>query len=163
MVEIAVSLGSNINREYNICASAREIRRRHPGCVFSPVFSSAAVGFEGPPFLNLVAVFESDAKIDAVISELREIEDQLGRQRVEDQMTSRTIDLDLLLYGDLVFYDQGIDVPRSEILEYAHVLKPLSLVMPDACHPVTGQRYADLWAAMSIDKDGLLEEEALEI
>ncbi len=163
MMQIAVSLGSNIDRERNIRAAAQAIRSSYPKAVFSPVFRSAAVGFDGPDFLNLVALYDSDRLISEVLNELHEWEDGLGRERRSSEWTSRTIDLDLLLYGDGVFYDDGIDVPRKEILKYAHVLKPLSLILPTAVHPLTGQTYAELWAQMSDEQDALLAEETLSL
>ena len=159
-MQIAVSLGSNIDREHNIRAAAQAIRSSYPQAVFSPVFRSVAVGFDGPDFLNLVALYDSDRLISEVLNELPAWEEGLGRS---GEWISRTIDLDLLLYGDGVFYDDGIDVPRKEILKYAHVLKPLSLILPTAVHPLTGQTYAELWAQMSDEQDALLTEEALSL
>jgi len=163
MVQIAVSLGSNIERESNIRMAARAIRSRYPEATFSPVFSSAAVGFDGPDFLNLVAVYESDLPVREVIKELHDWEDHLGRKRMAGEMTSRTIDLDLLLYGDETFHPMGINVPRDEILEYAHVLKPLSLVIPQQRHPVTGETYQTLWTQMSAEQDASLKEVSLQL
>jgi 2-amino-4-hydroxy-6-hydroxymethyldihydropteridine diphosphokinase len=98
-----------------------------------------------------------------LVEQLHDVEACQGRQRAKDNLTSRLIDIDLLLYGDSVLYDQGMDVPRREILKYAHVLKPLSLVLPDACHPVSGCSYHELWGAMSVCQDQLLELADLEL
>ena len=67
-------------------------------------------------------------------------------------MGSREIDIDVLLFGDEILYSQGVNIPRDEILECAHVLKPLSLIWPDRHHPVKGATYRDLWEAMSRDQ-----------
>ena len=158
MTLIAVSLGSNINRESNIRTSVNEIRARYPQAIFSPVVKSEAVGFKGPYFLNLAASYQSNLGIPDVLSELHLIEDQLGRERSKNQMSSRTIDLDLLLYGDGVFYDQGFDVPRKEILDSAHVLKPLSDILPNIVHPVIGEALSALWNQTSTLKKTLLTE-----
>ena len=110
------------------------------------------------------ALLESLSKANHFFKEqLHDVEDCQGRQRTQDSLTSRLIDIDLLLYGDSVLYDQGMDVPRREILKYAHVLKPLSLVLPDVCHPVSGRRYHELWGAMSASQDQLLELTDLEL
>jgi 2-amino-4-hydroxy-6-hydroxymethyldihydropteridine diphosphokinase len=149
MPEVAVSLGANIDRESNIRAAVSGLIAFYPGALFSPVFESKAVGFEGPDFFNLAGIFYSDLEAPDLVTQLREIEAKLGRTRDGSVMGSREMDIDLLLYGDQILYAQGIDVPRHEILECAHVLKPLSLVWPDQCHPVNGLTYRELWRAMA--------------
>ena len=161
MTLIAVSFGSNINRESNIRTSVNEIRARYPQAIFSSVFKSEAVGFKGPYFLNLAATYQSDLGIEDVLSELHRIEDRLGRERSKDEMSSRTIDLDLLLYGDGIFYDDGFDVPRKEILDSAHVLKPLSEILPHIVHPVIGETLGTLWERTPAPKKALLTEAPL--
>ena len=125
------------------------------------MFKSEAVGFKGPYFLNLAATYQSDLGIEDVLSELHRIEDRLGRERSKDEMSSRTIDLDLLLYGDGIFYDDGFDVPRKEILDSAHVLKPLSDILPHMVHPVTGETLGTLWDKTPAPKKALLTEAPL--
>ena len=152
MPEVAVSLGSNLERESNIRAAVRAIKALYPNAVFSAVFESAAVGFEGPAFYNLAAAFETDLEIAELVLQLREIEAQQGRVRIGESMGSREMDIDVLLYGDEILYAQGVNIPRDEILECAHVLKPLSLIWPDRDHPVKGTSYRELWEAMSRDQ-----------
>ena len=149
MPEVAVSLGANIDRESNIRAAMSGLIAFYPGALFSPVFESKAVGFEGPDFFNLAGIFYSDFEAPDLVTQLREIEAKLGRTRDGSVMGSREMDIDLLLYGDQILYAQGIDVPRHEILECAHVLKPLSLIWPDQRHPVNGLTYSELWRAMA--------------
>ena len=149
MPEVAVSLGANIDRESNIRAAVNSLIAFYPGAFFSPVFESKAVGFEGPDFFNLAGIFYSDLEAPDLVTQLREIEAKLGRTRDGSVMGSREMDIDLLLYGDQILYAQGIDVPRHEILECAHVLKPLSLIWPDQRHPVNGLTYSELWRAMA--------------
>ena len=98
-----------------------------------------------------------------LVEQLHDVEACQGRQRTQDNLTSRLIDIDLLLYGDSVLYDQGMDVPRREILKYAHVLKPLSLALPDTCHPVSGRSYHELWGEMAVCQEQLLELTDLEV
>ena len=152
MPEVAVSLGSNLDRESNIRAAVGAIKELYPNAVFSAVFESAAVGFEGPAFYNLAAAFETDLEIAELVLQLREIEAQQGRVRIGESMGSREMDIDVLLYGDEILYSQGVNIPRDEILECAHVLKPLSLIWPDRHHPVKGTTYRQLWEAMSWDQ-----------
>ena len=152
MPEVAVSLGSNLDRESNIRAAVGAIKALYPNAVFSAVFESAAVGFEGPAFYNLAAAFETDLEIAELVLQLRDIEAQQGRVRIGESMGSREMDIDVLLYGDEILYSQGVNIPRDEILECAHVLKPLSLIWPDRHHPVKGTTYRQLWEAMSWDQ-----------
>ena len=82
---------------------------------------------------------------------LRAVEDACGRDRSGPKFSPRTLDFDLLIYGDFVSTDPAIDVPRDEILQYPFVLKPLADLAPEARHPVVGRSYAELWAEMAAD------------
>ena len=98
-----------------------------------------------------MALFETDKTVTEVIAILQQIEINNNRQRVAGKrFSARTLDLDILLYDDLV--SDELAIPRDEILKYAFVLLPLSELAPDAKHPVTGQTYADLW--QNFDKSG---------
>jgi len=152
MPRVWVSIGSNIDREQNIPAAVARLRARFGALRLSRVYESPAVGFEGGAFYNLVAGFETDKAPVDVIAGLRAIEDGLDRVRVGPKFSSRTIDIDLLTYGDEVV-DQGrLHLPRDEILKYAFVLGPLAEVAPEERHPVRGRSYRELWEAF--DKDG---------
>ena len=163
MVQVAVGLGSNIDRELNLRSATQSLRNLYPRIFFSPVFRSDAVGFDGPYFFNLVGVYDCAVTAHDALGQLHDIEDQLGRRRSAKRFGSRQIDIDLLLYGDSILYDQGMDIPRREILQYAHVLKPLSLALPDHSHPISGRSYRELWGAMSPNQKTLLEPVALRV
>ena len=81
----------------------------------------------------------------------------MGRDRSKPRFSDRVIDLDILLYGDLVMNEPGVQVPRDEILQNSFVLRPIQDLIPEAIHPQAGQTYADLWQHMSERADGLLE------
>lgn len=146
MAEIFVSLGSNIDRDQHLRRAAGALRAAFADVAFSPVYESDAVGFDGPPFYNAVARATTGLGLDAVLAELRRIEDAQGRVRLADSFHSRTLDLDLLLYDDLVLETPTVALPRDEILRYAFVLGPLADLAGARRHPVSGARYADLWA-----------------
>ena len=110
----------------------------------SSVYETAAVGFNGPDFYNLVVAFETDLDVRLLIDRLHDIEVEQGRIRMTQEMTSRLIDLDLLLYGDGILYSEGLDIPRREILEYDFVLQPLAELLPDTVYPVSGDRLGQL-------------------
>lgn len=146
MARAYVSLGSNIERERNIHAAVQALREHFGALALSPVYESRPIGFEGENFYNLVAAIDTRETPEAVVAALHAIEQRLGRQRGTTRYTSRTIDLDLLLYEDLVREDPGLRLPRSEILEYACVLQPLADLAPHRRHPLTGVTYASMWA-----------------
>lgn len=145
---VYVGIGSNLEREARIRGAIVELRNQFGELELSPVYDSAAVGFEGSDFLNLVASFDTEHEVDFVVAKFHAIEDQLGRDRSLPKYASRLIDLDILLYGDLILDVPGIRIPRPEILENAFVLKPLQDLSPDALHPEAGQSYRELWQQM---------------
>ncbi len=146
---VYVGLGSNQDRDNNIRLAVLALHRRFDEIKLSPVYDSAPVGFEGDNFLNLVAGFDTDHSLPAVIAAFREIENRLGRKRQLSKFVSRSIDLDILLFGNMVTEGHGIRIPRAEILENAFVLRPLQDIAPDAVHPETGETFAVLWQRMA--------------
>ncbi|MDH3387359.1 MAG: 2-amino-4-hydroxy-6-hydroxymethyldihydropteridine diphosphokinase [Gammaproteobacteria bacterium] len=148
---VYVGLGSNVRREAMICQAVAALRDHFGEIELSPVYNSAAVGFDGSDFLNLVAGFDTDLDVVAVAAIFREIEDRLGRDRSLPKFASRPIDLDILTYGDLILDVPGIRVPRPEIIENAFVLRPLQDIAPERAHPEIGESYAALWSRMAPD------------
>ena len=151
MVRVYVGLGSNLEREVRIREAVAELRNGFSEIELSPVYDSAAVGFDGSDFLNLVAGFDTDLEVEAVAAAFHQIEDRLGRDRSQPKFASRPIDLDILTYGELILSVPGIRVPRPEILDNAFVLKPLQDIAPQRLHPESGQSYAELWQCMAPD------------
>lgn len=147
MPRVFLSLGSNIDREHNIRSAVKALRERFGTLELSQVYESEAVGFEGDAFYNLVAVFDSDEDVHAINRALGGIEDSHGRDRSGPRFSSRTLDIDLLLYDDLVLDENGLRLPRGEITRNAFVLLPLAELAPEVRHPLDGRRYAELWAA----------------
>ena len=145
MATVYVGLGSNIDPEANLHLGIRELRDRYGELQVSAVYRSAAVGFEGDDFLNLVASFESDASPRAICEEIEHIHNLAGRARDGGKWESRSLDIDLLLYNDLVVDKRPVRVPREDILEYGFVLRPLAELAPDLVHPVTGKTMLEHW------------------
>jgi 2-amino-4-hydroxy-6-hydroxymethyldihydropteridine diphosphokinase len=143
-----ISVGSNVDRERSIRGALRDLRATYGDLAVSPVYETEAVGFEGDAFLNLVVGITTDRPVGDINRRLREIEDAHGRERGPNRFAPRTLDLDLLTYGDQVGRIDGYELPRGEILDYAFVLGPLADVAPGERHPVDGRTYAELWAEM---------------
>lgn len=145
MAQVYVSLGSNIERRHHIKAALRMLAQEFGALAQSPVYESAAVGFEGAPFYNLVVGFETGMSPRAVQDRLHTIEHHNDRDRSAG-LGARTLDLDLLLYDDLVMDRDGVVVPRADITRYAFVLGPLAEIAGSQRHPVSGERLDTLWA-----------------
>ncbi|RMD68317.1 MAG: 2-amino-4-hydroxy-6-hydroxymethyldihydropteridine diphosphokinase [Gammaproteobacteria bacterium] len=144
-VRAYISLGSNIEPERHITRAIEELRRLSPALVLSPVYRSRAVGFEGEDFLNLVAGLDTELPPEQLVERLRAIEDRCGRKRGKARFAPRTLDLDLILYGDRV--SASPPLPRPEILAYAFVLAPLADIAGSERHPVVKETYRALWEA----------------
>lgn len=157
MVRVALGIGSNLNRRRHIQAAVSALRDRFGDVTLSPVYRSTAAGFDGPDFYNLAALIDTDLDVDELHDVLREIENGEGRRRSGSRFSSRTLDIDILLYGDAVLYDSGHDIPRREILRHAFVLKPLCDLLPHETHPGLGEPFVVLWRrfAASHPADGL--------
>lgn len=170
MERVYVSMGSNIERERNVAGGLRALHARFGPLAVSSVFECPAVGFEGDDFYNLVAAFDSDEPVLTVNAALHAIEDEYGRDRTTPKFSARTLDLDLLLYGERVLQEGKLVLPRPEIDRVAFVLAPLAELAGSQLHPVHGEAFIDLWARFDgvgagdltpIEPDGLVPPEVL--
>ncbi len=145
MARIYISIGSNIEAERHLRLAIGELRKYYGELQLSSVYESEAVGFDGDNFLNMVVGLDTDEEVHTVLQTLREIEDRHGRVRNGPRFSARTLDLDLLLYDDLVVKEEALDLPRGEIIQNAFVLWPLAEIAPEIMHPVEQQSMAALW------------------
>ncbi len=148
MPKIYLSLGSNVDPEKNLKLAVDELRRRYGKLNLSPVYRNKAVGFHGDDFLNLVVSCNARDYIEAIQAVIEEIHELAGRDRRGKKLSSRSLDIDLLTYGDAVTDVPPVTLPRGDILRYAFVLKPLADLAPNDVHPETGRTYAEHWADM---------------
>ena len=133
-----LSLGSNVKPEKNLRAALSELRAMFGDILVSPAYRSQAVGFEGPPFINLAVGLTTDLDPIALNEALHAIEDRHGRRRDVPRFSSRTLDIDIVLYDDLVLDGPGhLQIPRDE-LRHAFVLRPLADIAGGVVHPLTG-------------------------
>jgi 2-amino-4-hydroxy-6-hydroxymethyldihydropteridine diphosphokinase len=144
MALVYLGIGSNIEREQTIAKALKQLATAFDELQISPTFESEAVGFNGDNFYNLVASVTTEHSLVEVIAICKRIEDACGRQRTGPKFSSRTIDIDILLYDDLVC-QHPIVLPREEVLENAYVLWPLALLAPDLIHPTEQKTMQAIW------------------
>lgn len=145
MPRVHIGIGSNIDREKSIRGAVRELAAHYGALTLSPVYESKAHGFKGDNFYNLVAGFDTEESIEHTKETLSHIESRFGRTRRENRFSARTLDLDLLFYGETIRHDDRINLPHPDILRYAFVLRPLADIAPDLRHPETGLTCARMW------------------
>jgi 2-amino-4-hydroxy-6-hydroxymethyldihydropteridine diphosphokinase len=154
-----ISIGSNIDKNKNIPASLEALKLNFGSLTISSIYESESVGFIGDSFYNLIVGFNSELSVKEVAKILRQIELDNGRTRNSQKFSSRTLDLDLILYDNLIINDGRLQIPRDEIERYAFVLEPLMEIAPDLKHPISGLSYADLWE--KFDKTNLTQQRVL--
>ena len=145
MAKVYLGLGSNESPEANLRLAIAELQRRYGELDISAVYRSAAVGFEGDDFLNLVVGLESEVSALEICSDIELIHNLAGRVRNSNKWGSRPLDIDLLLYNNLIEDARPVRVPRDDILEYSFVLRPIAELAPDLVHPVTGMTMLEHW------------------
>jgi len=143
---ILISVGSNIEREKHVRAGLQAMHQSFGELTLSCVYESEAVGFAGSHFYNLVVKAQTCLSVNQVCSVLKQIEEDNQRVRGGRKFAPRTLDLDILLYDDLVS-KEGVELPRAEILYNAFVLKPLAEIIPQNIHPIEHRTYQTLWDA----------------
>lgn len=154
LVQVYLSIGSNIDRENNIRSCMTRLRQDYPDIIFSTIYETPAVGFDGDPFLNLAAGMQTSLSPQDIDRYLKRIEDEHKRSRSAKKFSSRTLDIDLLLYDQLDLHPE-MDVPREEITRYAFVLFPLAEIAADIIHPTLNKRISELAEASCLNADQL--------
>lgn len=145
MPQVYIAAGSNVEPERHLEMAVRELQREFPGVRCSPWYRNRAVGFEGEDFINFVAGFATELPIATVLQILHAIEALCGRPRAAPRWAPRSMDLDVLLYGDLVCQEPHLTLPRPDLLKRAYMLGPLAALAPDAVHPTERQTIGELW------------------
>ncbi len=142
-----LSIGSNIEPEANLRKAVAALRARFGEIVVSPVYRTRSVGFNGPEFINAAVIIESDIHPFALNDWLHALEIAQGRDRRDASYSDRSLDIDIIYFGDLVLDGPGdFQLPRPE-LHHAFVLKPLADIAPDFVDPVRHIAMAQLWSA----------------
>jgi len=142
-VDVYLSAGSNIQPEANLRLACEGLASDFGRLTLSSVYRTAAVGFDGDDFLNMVIGFSTDEQPEDIIARLEELHVEAERVRQKNPFSPRTLDLDLLLYGDLVRHN--LKLPHDDIEKYGFVLRPLAEIAPELRHPVTGVTMREAW------------------
>lgn len=150
LTQVYLGLGSNIERESHLRAGLDALASFLTDIRCSPVFESQPVGIKSGPFFNLVVSANTDLPLVELDRRLKFIEADNGRYAPDRK--GLPLDIDVLLYGDLVGNFDGLILPRAEILKNAFVLWPLSLMAPQRVHPEVGKTLAELWRDAQIDQ-----------
>ncbi|HXV41374.1 MAG TPA: 2-amino-4-hydroxy-6-hydroxymethyldihydropteridine diphosphokinase [Steroidobacteraceae bacterium] len=145
MAEAYVAAGSNVRPRASLRRALAMLGDEFPGLRSSPAYSNQAVGFQGDDFINLVAAFPTDRPLPEVLATLKAVERALGREPGAPKWGPRTLDLDLLLYGDLVGKFDGATLPHRDLATRAWVLGPLAVLDPALRDPVSGATIGELW------------------
>lgn len=139
-VQAYIGIGSNLGDRVAHCRATLDRLRLLPGTTLtgvSPFFESEPQeGVEGGPFLNAVAEIATTLSPHQLLDSLQEIEAALGRARGHLPGTARTMDLDVLLYGDAVLNEPSLTIPHPRMAGRRFVLAPLVALAPTVRHPV---------------------------
>ena len=148
MIQCFVGVGSNIDRRHNIQSVLQILGHDYPELRASTIYETGSAGFDASPFYNLVVTFPVRQTVESLQQYLASIELQHGRGAEHQGFRSRPLDLDLLLYGDLVRDDEVVCVPSKDILHYEFVLWPLVELAPDLVHPLSARSLGQHWQEM---------------
>jgi 2-amino-4-hydroxy-6-hydroxymethyldihydropteridine diphosphokinase len=151
-------LGSNVgDRRQNLDKALDYLRQRLRVAELSSVYDTEPVGnTEQPRFLNMVCGVYTTLEPQALLILVKSIERKMGRQpgRTNDP---RTIDIDILFYGDKVIKTPDLVIPHPRLAERAFVLVPLAEITPDLVHPVSGKRITELLGEVKRGIQGVLK------
>jgi 2-amino-4-hydroxy-6-hydroxymethyldihydropteridine diphosphokinase len=147
MAKAYLSLGSNQDAEQHLAQALTELRQRFGSIVVSPFYRTAAVGFDGPDFVNGAVILDADLDPVALDAWLHALEDAHGRRRDQPRFSNRPLDIDIVFFDQRVLSGPGhLQIPRPE-LQHAFVLRPLAEIAPGFRDPVSGRTLIELWAA----------------
>ncbi|HEY6644030.1 2-amino-4-hydroxy-6-hydroxymethyldihydropteridine diphosphokinase [Povalibacter sp.] len=147
MTDVFVAAGSNVSPEANLRKAVDALERIYSPLRISPAYRNKAVGFEGDDFINLVVGFSTTDSLVDVRKKLQSVEALCGRAADALKWAPRSMDLDILLYDDVISTEPGFLLPRPDLVKRAYMLKPMADIAPDVVHPTLHKSMRELWGA----------------
>ncbi|HAS6361429.1 TPA: 2-amino-4-hydroxy-6-hydroxymethyldihydropteridine diphosphokinase [Vibrio vulnificus] len=144
MNTVYIGVGSNIEREKHARAAWQELTLLGEALQASPIYECAAVGFDSHAFFNFVIRLNTSMTLEELAFQLRQIEMRWGREENAAKYQDRTLDLDIVLFGDCIS-SQKPELPRSDIFKYPFVIQPLYDLQPDLVIPGDGRTVEEIW------------------
>ena len=145
---VYVAAGSNVAPIANLRRALDELDRHFAPLTVSRAYANAAVGFDGDDFINLVIGFRTGLPVHQVLERLHEAEAACGRERNAPKWAPRTMDLDVLLFGDTICAEPGLTLPRPDLLRRPYMLGPAAEIAPAVVHPLERRTLGELWRDM---------------
>ncbi|HEX2493806.1 MAG TPA: 2-amino-4-hydroxy-6-hydroxymethyldihydropteridine diphosphokinase [Steroidobacter sp.] len=145
MPDVYVAAGGNVEPLRYLQRALELLELEFGPLTVSPAYRNPAVGFSGEDFINLVVRFGATADVASVREKLQWIEARCERLRAAPKWGPRTMDLDILLYGEMVCDQPGLVLPRPDLARRAYMLKPMADIAPDLVHPRLGRTMRELW------------------
>jgi 2-amino-4-hydroxy-6-hydroxymethyldihydropteridine diphosphokinase len=148
---VYLGLGSNLgNRQKNLDMALELLSQRLQIKKVSSIFETEPMGnTDQPKFLNLVCQVQTILQPEGLLTLGKGIELKMGRAAVHEKDSPRIIDIDILLYGDLVMTTEKLTIPHPRLTEREFVLAPLADIAPEAVHPVNGKTVKELLKAVT--------------
>ncbi len=147
MITAYIGVGTNIDREQHAVVAYRELQKLGDELLVSPIYECEPIGFSSQNFYNFVIALRTALSLEELSYKLREIEFKWGREENAQKYQDRTLDLDIVLFGECIS-TQKPELPRSDIFKYPFVTKPLFDLEPDLVIPGDGRTVADIWQLM---------------
>jgi 2-amino-4-hydroxy-6-hydroxymethyldihydropteridine diphosphokinase len=146
---VLLALGSNIEPARHLLQAARLLKAEFSGTQFSPAYQNPAAGFVGDDFINAAAAFNSALAVAEVRARLQSIEETCGRRRDDPKWAPRAMDIDILLFGDAISDQPGLQLPRGDLLRRAYMLGPAADLQPERLHPTVPRTLGSLWRELA--------------
>jgi 2-amino-4-hydroxy-6-hydroxymethyldihydropteridine diphosphokinase len=153
MTEVYLAAGGNVEPLKYLDRALGLLERTFGPLVISPAYRNPAVGFVGDDFVNLVVGFRTSLPAAEVRERLQVIETACERPHDAPKWGPRTMDLDLLLYGDEISDVPGLALPRPDLVRRAYMLRPMADIAPDLVHPTLHKTMRELWEAFGSDHE----------
>jgi 2-amino-4-hydroxy-6-hydroxymethyldihydropteridine diphosphokinase len=157
MTPVYVAAGSNVEPDKYLSVALRALAATYGPLTLSPAYRNQAVGFSGADFINLVVGFHTEQSAAEVRQQLQKIEAACDRAPDAAKWAPRTMDLDILLFGDLVSNEPGLIIPRPDLLKRPYMLKPMADIAPDVRHPTVGKSMRELWESFEGGEHAMVE------